>query len=262
MNSNNIKASFFRSKMTFILFVFICLTNSVHSQLTAEIGKSDYPFLLNLPVDSILKTKPPVLIFLHGRSLSGNNLDIVKRYGIINEILNGRKIPAIVIAPQVMMGKSWEPDKILHVLQYVQSLYNTDTARVYVAGMSLGGYGTLHFAGKYPELVAGAVALCGGGNEKDACNLAQIPLWIEHGVHDKAVAIGESDKIVRAIRKCNEGENLIFIRNPTASHGSLEKIFHSDIFYQWLFGQVKNKFPRETTVLQESIPIVEEKEQL
>ena len=248
--------------MTFILFVFICLTQSFHAQLTAQIGKSDYPFLLNLPADSILKTKPPVLIFLHGRSLSGNNLDIVKRYGIINEILNGRKIPAIVIAPQVMMGKSWEPDKILHVLQYVQSLYNTDSARVYVAGMSLGGYGTLHFAGKYPELVAGAVALCGGGNEKDACNLAQIPLWIEHGVHDKAVAIGESDKIVRAIRKCNDGENLIFVRNLTASHGSLERIFHTDIFYQWLFSQYKNKFQQEATVLQGTKRITEDKEQL
>jgi predicted peptidase len=262
MNNTTKKTASFGLKITLLFYFFIFTTCSLFAQLSAEIGKSDYPFLLNLPSDSIMKTNPPILIFLHGRSLSGNNLDLVKRYGIITEIIKGRKIPAIVIAPQVQMGKSWEPEKILHVLQYVQSLYKTDSARIYVAGMSLGGYGTLHFAGKYPELVAGAVALCGGGNEKDACNLSQIPLWIEHGVHDKAVSVLESDKIVRAIRKCNDGENLIFVRNPTASHGSLERIFHTDIFYQWLFSQDKNKFNREATVLQGSKSKTVEKEQL
>ncbi len=229
-------------KFSQLLFVLL-FSFSSFSQLEAIKDKADYPFLLNLPADSILCSKPPVLIFLHGRSLSGNNLEIVKRYGIINEIIRGRDIPAIVIAPQVMMGKSWEPDKILSVLKYVQSQYDTDTSRIYVDGMSLGGYGTLHFAGKYPELVAGAVALCGGGNVSDASNLSQIPLWIEHGIPDRAVPISESDKIANAIKKYNEGANLTYVRNPTASHGSLERIFHSDQFYEWLFKQVKTAKP-------------------
>jgi predicted peptidase len=253
-SNNKIKSSL--RMIIFVLLAFFSFTSQ--AQLTAEIGKTDYPFLLNLPSDSILKTKPPILIFLHGRSLSGNNLDIVKRYGVINEIIRGREIPAIVIAPQVMMGKAWEADKILSVLQHVQSLYNTDSSRVYVAGMSLGGYGTLNFAGKYPELVAGAVALCGGGREADAVNLSQIPLWIEHGIPDKAVPISESDKIVAAIRKCNKGENLTYVRNPTASHGNLERIFHSDKFYDWLFSHNKSSITKETLELK----IEEEKVQL
>ena len=229
-------------------FVFTILFSfTSFAQLQAVKGKADYPFLLNLPSDSILKSKPPILIFLHGRSLSGNNLEIVKRYGIINEIIRGREIPAIVIAPQVMMGKSWEADKVLSVLQYVQSLYNTDSNRVYVAGMSLGGYGTLNFAGKYPELVAGAVALCGGGNVVDAPNLGQVPLWIEHGIPDKAVPISESDKIAKAIKEYNGGINLTYIRNPTATHGSLERIFHSDQFYEWLFSQIKQPVNTDTS---------------
>jgi predicted peptidase len=209
------------------------------SQLSAVKGEAEYPFLLNLPADSILNSKPPILIFLHGRSLSGNNLEIVKRYGIINEILRGRKIPAIVVAPQVAMGKGWEPDKVLTVLKYVQNHYNTDSTRIYVAGMSLGGYGTLHFAGKYPELIAGAVALCGGGNTSDGCNLAQIPLWIQHGRLDRAVPISESDKMVEVIKNCNGGTNLIYTIHPSYGHGELERVFHSDEFYNFLFSKMK-----------------------
>ena len=85
-----------------------------------------YNFWLSLPVDSILQNNPPVLIFLHGKSLSGSDLALVRKYGVIHEIDKGRSIPAIVIAPQVPAGKSWEPEKILHVLQYVQKQYKTE----------------------------------------------------------------------------------------------------------------------------------------
>ncbi|MBI1837061.1 MAG: prolyl oligopeptidase family serine peptidase [Flavobacteriia bacterium] len=226
-------------KIYFLLFCLLCFQLNGNTQLNAVKGEADYPFLINLPSDSILNSKPPVLIFLHGRSLSGNNLEIVKRYGIVNEIIRGRKIPAIVVAPQVSMGKGWEPEKVLSVLKYVQTHYNTDSNRVYVAGMSLGGYGTLHFAGKYPELIAGAVALCGGGNISDGCNLAQIPLWIQHGKLDRAVPISESDKMVDAIKNCNGGTNLIYTVHPSYGHGELERVFHSDEFYNFLFSKIK-----------------------
>jgi len=213
------------------------------TRLTRQIDKADYPFWLYLPEDSILNDNPPILIFLHGRSLSGTNLDLVRKYGVIKEIEKGRRIPAIVIAPQTPAGKNWDPTKILTTLRYVQSQYQTDTNRVYVAGMSLGGYGTLHFAGKYPELIAGAVALCGGGNTSDGCNLAQIPLWIQHGRLDRAVPISESDKMVDAIKNCNGGTNLTYTIHPSYGHGELERVFHSDEFYNFLFSQ--NKIPSE-----------------
>jgi predicted peptidase len=206
---------------------------STYAQLKPIYSQADYAFWLHLPSDSILKTKPPVLIFLHGKSLSGTDLNRVKRYGIISEIEKGRKIPAIVVAPQTNNG--WSPEKILSVLQFVQRNFNTDTNRVYVAGMSMGGYGTLNFAGAYPELVTAAVALCGGGNVKDGCNLATVPLWIQHGTLDTAVPISESEKIVRAIKNCNGGENLIYTPLKGADHGDLERIFRADEMYEWLF---------------------------
>lgn len=213
--------------------------SSIYSQLQAIRNQADYPFLLHLPADSILKSKPPVLIFLHGRSLSGTNLDLVKKYGVIHEIEKGRKVPAIVVAPQVLAGKSWEPEKIMSVLKFVQHTFDTDTNRVYVAGMSLGGYGTLRFAGAYPGVVTAAVALCGGGNPNDGCDLATVPLWIQHGNSDRAVPISESEKIVKAIKNCNGGENLKYTVHKGADHGALERIFRTDEMYEWLFQYTK-----------------------
>lgn len=213
--------------------------SSIYSQLQAIRNQADYPFLLHLPADSILKSKPPVLIFLHGRSLSGTNLDLVKKYGVIHEIEKGRKVPAIVVAPQVLAGKSWEPEKIMSVLKFVQRTFDTDTNRVYVAGMSLGGYGTLRFAGAYPGVVTAAVALCGGGNPNDGCDLATVPLWIQHGNSDRAVPISESEKIVKAIKNCNGGENLKYTIHKGADHGALERIFRTDEMYEWLFQYTK-----------------------
>jgi predicted peptidase len=222
------------------LFVFLMVSfSNAFSQLQAIKNQADYPFLLHLPADSILKSKPPVLIFLHGRSLSGTNLDLVKKYGVIHEIEKGRKVPAIVVAPQVIAGKSWEPEKIMSVLKFVQRTFDTDTNRVYVAGMSLGGYGTLRFAGAYPEVVTAAVALCGGGNTNDGCDLATVPLWIQHGNSDRAVPISESEKIVNAIKNCNGGENLKYTIHKGADHGALERIFRTDEMYEWLFQYTK-----------------------
>lgn len=221
------------------IIAFSFLSLSASAQLSAIKGKADYPFWIHLPADSILNANPPILIFLHGKSLSGTDLNRVRKYGVIHEMDKGRKIPAIVVAPQVASG-SWDPDKILSVLNYVQKTYKTDSSRVYVVGMSLGGYGTLHFAGKYAERITAAVALCGGGNPKDAPKLATIPLWIQHGNKDYAVPISESEKVVKAINALNP-LNLIFTVHDGANHGDLERVFRTDALYDWLFSQQKNK---------------------
>jgi predicted peptidase len=218
------------------LIVFFC--SNLYAQLSVVENQTDYRFWINLPADSILDKSPPILIFLHGRSLSGNDINKVKRYGVICEIEKGLGIPAIVVAPQVTSG-AWDPDKILEVVQYVQKNYSTDSSRIYVCGMSLGGYGTMSFAGKYPDIVTAGVALCGGGNEGDACNLSQIPFWIQHGTADTAVPVSESRKMVAAIEACNGGENLIYTEIEGANHGSLEKAFRTNEIYQWMFEQVK-----------------------
>lgn len=222
----------------FLIFIFISsFFLSGNCQLQAVKGKAAYPFWINLPSDSVLNSKPPILIFLHGKSLSGTDMNKVRKYGVIHEMDKGRKINAIVVAPQVPSG-SWNPDKILTVLEYVQRTYNTDSSRIYVVGMSLGGYGTLHFAGKYADKITAAVALCGGGNPKDAQNLSSIPLWIQHGNKDYAVPISESEKMVSAIQKYNPA-NLIYTIHKGANHADLERVFRTNEVYDWLFEKVR-----------------------
>ena len=215
-----------------ILF-FLLFPIAVTAQPKAITGKAQYNFWLNLPADSVLSAKPPILIFLHGKSLSGTDLSRVRKYGVIHEMDKGRKIPAIVVAPQVPSGP-WDPDRVLSVLQYVQRNYNTDSSRIYVVGMSLGGYGTLHFAGKYADQITAAIAMCGGGNTKDAKNLSTIPLWIRHGNKDYAVPISQSEQMVKAIRAV-DGSNLKYTIHPGLNHGDLERFFRTDELYDWLF---------------------------
>jgi predicted peptidase len=220
-------------KIIFLLLVCFCI-QSIEAQLSTIVGKTGYPFWINLPDNHILNNKPPLLIFLHGRSLSGTDLNRVKRYGVIKEIEKGRKIPAIVIAPQLTSGP-WNAPKILELIEYIEKNYNIDSTRIYVCGMSLGGYGTLEVAAKYPNRIAAGVAICGGGNVNDACNLAKVPLWIQHGDKDVAVPISQSKKIVEAIRKCDSKADLTFTIIKGASHGSVERLFHENALYDWLF---------------------------
>lgn len=226
-------------KVIFFVSLSLFISSNTFSQTSfLEVKKEGfYSFLLSIPPDSIDSKGPsPLLVFLHGRSLSGQDLNLVKKYGVLHEIeKKGRFVPGYVVGPQVRKGESWNPDKLLDLVHYMIRNYNIDSNRIYVVGMSLGGYGTLHFAGRYPDKITAAVALCGGGDVRDACRLATIPLWIEHGQKDESVPVSESIKIAEAIKKCSNANKLKFIIDPEANHGALEKIFRSDEFYNWLF---------------------------
>lgn len=225
-------------KNIFLILLVLSTWKYAHGQMPAlkEFqNQAAYPFLLYIPENVQKDEKLPVIMFLHGRSLSGNDLNMVKRYGVLDALRRGKKIRAIVIAPQVKTSESWQPDKVLNVLDFVQNKFNTDESRVYVVGMSLGGYGTLHFAGKYPERVAAAVAMCGGGNPKDACNIANTNVWIQHGKLDKAVPFVRSLEMYDAISSCNPKGQCHLTLYPKYGHGELAHEFYKDTLYNWLF---------------------------
>jgi predicted peptidase len=224
-------------KMFLLLFVILFSFQEPEIKLKTIVGETKNPFWIQAP-KADKGEKLPVLIFLHGKSLSGTDMNKVKRYGVLKAMQKGRKINAIVVAPQIASG-NWKPENVLEILNYVQKNYKTDTKRVYVCGMSLGGYGTLHFAGKYPERVTAAVAICGGGNAADACNLAKVPLWIQHGDKDIPVPVSESKNIYAAIKKCNSKADTTLTIIKGGTHGSVENLFHQDAMYNWMFGYGK-----------------------
>lgn len=226
-------------KKLFLLFLVVVFSfQEPQEKLQTVVGKTTYPFWLQIPKASSQEESLPILIFLHGKSLSGTDLNRVKRYGVLRAMERGRKINAFVIAPQIASG-NWNPDKVVEILDYVQKTYHTDEKRVYVCGMSLGGYGTLHFAGKYPDRVTAAVAICGGGNVSDGCNLAKVPLWIQHGDKDFIVRVSESEKVYSAIKKCNSKADATLTIIKGGNHGSVEQLFHQNAMYDWMFSYQK-----------------------
>lgn len=175
----------------------------------------------------------PLIIFLHGSSLCGNNLNSVLRYGTLDAISMGRDIPAVVIAPQ-NPGGAWKPAKLNDILDWATSNCNIDPDRVYVLGMSLGGYGTLDFAGTYPDRIAAAMALCGGCTLKNQERLSELPLWIIHGTADRAISISQSRSVVNGLVNQGKQDRLRFDWLKGASHSALARIFYMRETYDWL----------------------------
>jgi predicted peptidase len=160
---------------------------------------------LEHPDSAEIKSPMPIVLFLHGRSLSGTDLSTVRKYGTIDAVKRGRKVNAVVIAPQVNHGDWWRPERLMNVIKWVSKRYDVDLTRLYVLGMSLGGYGTLDFAATYPEHTAAAIALCGGSTLRATAlgKLNEVPLWIMHGTGDASVAVSESRRVKRAMEAAN-----------------------------------------------------------
>lgn len=224
-----------------ILFILICTVLGLTAnaqKLTTNVGKvaDGYNFWLYTPDPAGKEIqKKPVVIFLHGASLCGRDLNKVRRYGTISALEKGRKIDAYVIAPQ-NPGGAWKPTKIMNILKYVSSLHNVDPDRVYVLGMSLGGYGTIDFAAAYPDKVAAAIGMCGGSTSKNLGNLNDVPLWIIHGTGDRAVSVRESDKVVAGMRAANGSTpRLVYDRIPGMNHSQPARMFYLKETYDWLF---------------------------
>lgn len=222
----------------FRAFIFLLFSVSCLGQPQAILDKTTYNFWLNEPKEQ--SGKMPLIVFLHGRSLSGNDINRVKRYGALKGIEKGLDIPAYLVAPQLPSG-AWNPEKIDEIVTYMTETYSIDENRIYITGMSLGSYGTMSYIGAYPNRVAAAVSICGGGNVNDACNLAQVPIKVIHGDKDHIVPLSESQKIVNAIKNCDKAAPIEFQIVKGGSHGSVEDLYRHIELYDWLLQHNKEE---------------------
>lgn len=223
---------------TIFKVVFLFLSINIFAQPKAILNKTSYSFWLNEPSES--KDKMPLIVFLHGKSLSGTNIDRVKRYGALKGVEKGLNIPAFLVAPQLPSGP-WNADKVDEIVSYMIEKYNIDEDRIYVTGMSLGSYGTMKYVGEYPNRVAAAISICGGGDVHDACNLAQVPIKVIHGDKDFIVPLSESQKIVNAVKKCNKQAPIELQVVKGGNHGSVEDLYRHMELYDWLLKHTKSK---------------------
>lgn len=229
-------------KLTLILSLILLFATSIHADgLQAMKGKiaNGYNFwLYEPPVYDGEKSDEakPLVIFLHGRSLCGTDLDKVKRYGTISALEKGREINAYVVAPQ-NPGGSWQPSKIMDIVDYVCENNYIDETKIYVLGMSLGGYGTIDLMAAYPDRIAAGIGMCGGATAKDLSGLAKVPLWIIHGTGDNKVPVSKSDIVVEEVKNSQNGSinRMHYDRIPGMGHSEPARMFYVPDTYEWLF---------------------------
>ncbi|HEY3390306.1 MAG TPA: hypothetical protein VGK38_12080, partial [Prolixibacteraceae bacterium] len=178
-------------------------TPGSNSPLMAEKSKT-YPYLAYLP-DGYNKSNAkawPLIIYLHGSSCKGNNLDRLKKYGPPFYLERGMNVDAIVISPQCPSNKNWTAGAWFESFyKELKDKYNIDPSRVYLTGMSLGGFGTWDIASRYPEYFAAIMPLCGGGQTRMVETLKDIPTWVFHGEVDKKVNLKRSVQMVDALQE-------------------------------------------------------------
>jgi len=210
-----------------------------------DVVKNSYNFWVSVP-DTYEEQKGliPVVLFLHGASLRGTDLNRVRRYGPLDAISMGRDINAIIIAPQ-NPGGAWNSYKVLDILNWVCKQYDVDTNRIYLIGMSLGGFGTIEFLANHAEKIAASMELCGGTIRKDLCKLNTVPLWIIHGTADKAVPVSRATEIYESMKKCGPTNLLRLDKWAGVNHGDLARLFYLKETYDWLFAHSKADNPRQ-----------------
>ncbi len=205
-------------------------------------------YLLYLPENYDQQENWPVLLFLHGSGERGNDLEKVKVHGPPKLIEQGREFPFIVISPQCPEGYWWEPIELVALLDEIERKYKADKKRVYVTGLSMGGFGTWRLAAYAPERIAAIAPICGGGEPYWARRIGPIPVWAFHGAKDTGVPPERSLVMIDALKKVKANPRFKAANNPTpkitiypeAKHDSWTETYNNPELYKWFLQQKKN----------------------
>ena len=176
----------------------------------------------------------PLILFLHGSGESGTNLAKVKVHGPPKVVESKPDFPFILVSPQ-SAGRGWNTDSLNALLDDVMRKYRVDKRRVYLTGLSMGGYGAWALAAEHPGKFAALVPICGGGNPADAKKLAALPIWVFHGAKDPTVPVQRSREMVEALKAA--GGDVKFTEYPEAKHDCWTETYDNPELYTWLLAQ-------------------------
>ncbi len=256
---------FLKTTAALLLVLFFCCAGI--NQLNAQNSRFSINKYLNSKGDSLnyrmlfpdsdTLRRFPLVIFLHGSGERGNNNEAQLQWGVSNFATDQTMSlhPAFVIAPQCPEGQGWSnttrnnksiqmlpaPSKpmelLIELIRKVTKDFRVDTNRIYITGLSMGGYGTYDAIERYPNLFAAAVPVCGGGDVSKAASIAHIPMWIFHGAEDPAVDPVYSIDMVQALTK--SGAHPGFTQYPSVGHFSWIAAYSDPLMMGWLFSQHK-----------------------
>jgi len=195
---------------------------------------ADCNYLLYLPADYDKTRKTwPLIMFLHGKGERGNNLNAVKNHGLPMIIAMGKNFDFIIVSPQCPNDLFWpeQTDTLINLLDEIEKNYRVDTDRVYLTGLSMGGFGTWTLAEEYPQRFAAIAPICGGSERYVAYRLKNVPVWAFHGAKDKTVPVEKSQEMVNAVKTAGGDAKLTIY--PEAEHDSWTQTYNNPELYEW-----------------------------
>lgn len=211
-------------------------------QQTAQTFERSIPvkldYLLYLPADygKDQSKKFPVILFLHGAGERGSDVNEVKIHGppklLAQQDKDSPVKQFVVISPQCPADRWWQPDELIALLDDVMKAHpQADAERVYLTGLSMGGFGTWDTAVRYPKRFAAIAPICGGGDRQRVRAIRDLPTWVFHGEKDPTVPIARSEEMVEALKKA--GGDPKFTRYPEAGHDSWTVTYNNPELYAW-----------------------------
>jgi len=205
--------------------------------------KTTLNYLLWLPSDySKAKSKTyPLLIFLHGSGERGDNLDLVKKHGPPSFVESKPDFPFITVSPQCPNGTRWpwKIEDLQAMLEQVLIKYRVDTNRIYLTGLSMGGFGTWAWACSQPGRFAAIAPVCGGGYTHYAYELINTPVWAFHGDADDVVPVKNLIEMVEAVNLAGGSARMTIY--PGVGHDSWTKAYQEEELYKWFLSHSKKK---------------------
>lgn len=206
----------------------------------SKLSKSvKFNYLLSIPeqLHADQTSKWPLLLFLHGAGERGSDLELLKRHGIPKLLEKADDFPCITVSPQCPLDSYWplDAEALNGLLEEIIKNYPVDEERIYLTGLSMGGYGTWQLALTYPHRFAAIAPICGGGIHHIASFIKHIPVWTFHGAKDEVVPISKTEEMVEALRSC--GGDVQFTVYPEAGHDSWTQAYEQSGLIDWLLKQ-------------------------
>jgi predicted peptidase len=190
----------------------------------------------------------PLILFLHGAGERGSDVSKVATHGPAKYIKAHPDFPFILVSPLCPAGRIWSNDTLLELLDGVSQEYSIDANRIYLTGLSMGGYGTWNLGPAYPEKFAAIAPICGGGemlslllshsDKPEALN--SLGIWAFHGAKDPVVPLAETERMVDLAKKAGVQEVKLTIY-PEAQHDSWSETYKNPELYQWLLAHARKQ---------------------
>jgi pimeloyl-ACP methyl ester carboxylesterase len=227
-----------KMKLTLLILVFLIGMSVSRAQQQEKSMAINIHYLLYVPKELPPDGLYPLMLYLHGSGHRGNNLNVLKEVGPPSFLDEKSDFPFVVVSPQCPGNRYWITADLLDLLDHIEATLPIDKNRIYVTGLSMGGFGTWNLAMAAPERFAAIAPICGGGDLDNICVIRDVPVWAFHGKKDPDVPYQESERLIRKLQEYGSDAKLTLY--PDAGHDAWSETYENKDLYTWLLSKSKN----------------------